>query len=122
MAEALDTSTHLAVLRTRLALERTMMGWMRTSTSLIAFGFTIYKFFEYRASENHRTVVSPWIVGILMISIGLAGLALGVIQHYRMSAVLKAQDDDLPPTLAGPLAALIAVLGLLALVVVGFRI
>ena len=36
--EPLDASTHLAVLRTRLALERTMMGWIRTSTSLIAFG------------------------------------------------------------------------------------
>ncbi|MBE5502510.1 Predicted membrane protein [Mycobacteroides abscessus subsp. massiliense] len=55
----LDTSTRLAVERTRLALERTTMAWIRTSTSLIAFGFTIFKFFQYQAERNHHTVVSP---------------------------------------------------------------
>ncbi|GAA1229423.1 MULTISPECIES: YidH family protein [Mycolicibacterium] len=60
-----DTSTQLAVERTRLALERTTMAWIRTSTSLIAFGFTIFKFFQYQAEQNHRTVVSPWVVGLV---------------------------------------------------------
>lgn len=32
---------------TRLAYERTMMAWIRTSTALIAFGFGVYKFFEF---------------------------------------------------------------------------
>ena len=40
----LDSSTRLAVDRTRLAHERTLMAWVRTATSLISFGFTIYKF------------------------------------------------------------------------------
>ncbi len=40
----LDSSTRLAVDRTRLAHERTLMAWVRTATSLIPFGFTIYKF------------------------------------------------------------------------------
>ncbi len=119
--EPLDASTHLAVLRTRLALERTMMGWIRTSTSLIAFGFTIFKFFEYRAGENHRTVVTPWVVGVVMISIGLISLGLAVLQHFRETAQLRSQDPDLPPTLTGPIAALIAFLGILALVMVAFR-
>ncbi len=43
---AVDTGTRLAIDRTRLAYERTMMAWVRTATSLISFGFTIYKFFE----------------------------------------------------------------------------
>jgi uncharacterized membrane protein YidH (DUF202 family) len=33
----------LALDRTRLAAERTLMGWIRTSFSMITFGFTIYK-------------------------------------------------------------------------------
>jgi putative membrane protein len=75
--QPLDTSTRLAVERTRLANERTLMAWIRTSTSLIAFGFTIFKFFQYLATQEHRhTVVSPWIVGMTMILIGLTGLAL----------------------------------------------
>ncbi len=39
-------ATRLAVDRTRLAFERTMMAWVRTATSLITFGFTVYKFFQ----------------------------------------------------------------------------
>jgi uncharacterized membrane protein YidH (DUF202 family) len=38
----------LAVDRTRLAYERTMMAWVRTATSMISFGFTIHKFFQFR--------------------------------------------------------------------------
>ena len=38
--------TTLAVERTRLAHERTLMAWVRTATSLISFGFTIYKTFN----------------------------------------------------------------------------
>ena len=33
----------LALDRTRLAAERTLMGWIRTSFSMMTFGFTIYK-------------------------------------------------------------------------------
>src|SRR5262249_28618447 len=40
-----DRSTELALERTRAAYERTMMAWIRTATSLITFGFTVYKFF-----------------------------------------------------------------------------
>ena len=46
-AGALDTATELSVDRTRLAHERTLMAWVRTATSLLSFGFTIHKFFEY---------------------------------------------------------------------------
>ena len=43
--EALPLNNQLALDRTRLAYERTLMAWVRTATSLISFGFTIYKFF-----------------------------------------------------------------------------
>jgi putative membrane protein len=51
-ATSLPDATQLAVERTTLAHERTLMAWVRTSVSLISFGFTIYKFFQYlRESE-----------------------------------------------------------------------
>lgn len=122
MAEPpLDTSTRLAVERTRLALERTTMAWIRTSTSLIAFGFTIFKFFQYEAERNHHNVVSPWIVGMVMIVIGLTALTLAWIQHRQESRALRSQDPHLPYSLAGVMAGLIAVLGLFALVTVAWR-
>ena len=123
MAEPpLDNSTRLAVERTRLASERTLMAWIRTSTSLITFGFTIFKFFQYLATDKHReTVVSPWVVGIVMILIGLIGLMLASIQHRQEMKALKAEVGDTPYSIAGVMAALIACLGVLALVIVGLR-
>lgn len=117
----LDTSTRLAVERTRLALERTTMAWIRTSTSLIAFGFTIFKFFQYQAEQNHRTVVSPWVVGMVMIGIGLIALTLAWFQHRQEAAALRAKDPHLPYSLAGVMAGLIAMLGVLAFVTVAWR-
>lgn len=119
----LDTSTRLAVERTRLASERTLMAWIRTSTSLIAFGFTIFKFFQYLAeSENlDRPVVSPWVVGMALIVIGLVALVLAWFQHRREIRVLTSDAGDMPFSLAGLISALIALLGILALVVVAWR-
>ncbi|MDT5152792.1 MAG: putative rane protein [Mycobacterium sp.] len=118
----LDTSTRLAVQRTRLASERTLMAWIRTCTSLITFGFTIFKFFQYLATDKHReTVVSPWLVGMVMILIGLIGLMLAWIQHRQEMKALQAQVGATPYSIAGIMAAFIAGLGVLALVVVGLR-
>ncbi|TIU04855.1 MAG: DUF202 domain-containing protein, partial [Mesorhizobium sp.] len=35
------SDSHFSWLRTRLSVERTLMSWVRTSVSLIGFGFTI---------------------------------------------------------------------------------
>jgi putative membrane protein len=118
----LDESTRLAVERTRLAHERTLMAWIRTSTSLIAFGFTIFEFFRYLATEAHRhTIVSPWVVGILMILVGLVALALAWIQHRQAMKALKAEVGAMPYSIAGIMAGLIATMGLIALVMVVLR-
>ena len=117
-----DTSTGLAVERTRLANERTLMAWIRTSTSLIAFGFTIFKFFQYLATDDHRReVVSPWVVGMVMIIVGLTGLALAWVQHRQQLKALKAEVGTMPYSISGIMAGLIAVLGVVALAVVVLR-
>jgi len=36
--------SHFAWLRTRLAVERTMMAYMRTAVALIGFGFGLFQF------------------------------------------------------------------------------
>jgi uncharacterized membrane protein YidH (DUF202 family) len=45
-AVAADVSTRFFFERTLFSHERTLMSWVRTATSLITFGFTIYKFFQ----------------------------------------------------------------------------
>ena len=117
--QPLDRSTQLAVERTRLASERTLMAWIRTATSLIAFGF---KFFQYLATSEHRhPIVTPWIVGMVMILIGLTGLALAWIQHRQEMKSLRAVGGRQPYSISGIMAGLIALLGFTALLVVILR-
>jgi putative membrane protein len=123
--QPLDTSTRLAIQRTRLASERTLMAWIRTATSLIGFGFTIFKFFQYLATDEHRPkpVVSPWVVGMVMIVTGLVGLALAWVQHRQEIKQLQAEaDSPLPYSIAGIMAFFIASLGAVALVSVALRV
>ena len=122
-AESLDASTRLALERTRLANERTLMAWIRTCTSLIAFGFTIFKFFQYLDEDKgvHRAVVSPWVVGVLMIVVGLTGLMLASIQQRQSMKALKAEAGPMPYSISGIMACFIAGVGVLALVVVAWR-
>ena len=119
----LDASTRLAAERTRLAHERTLMAWIRTCTSLIAFGFTIFKFFQYLSTEEelHKAIVSPWVVGVLMIVIGLTGLILAWFQHRQEMKALKAEAGTMPYSISAIMAGLIAILGVVALVVVIWR-
>ena len=88
----LDASTRLAAERTRLAQERTLKAWIRTCTSLIAFGFTIYQIFQYLSTKEQlrEPIVSPQVFGVLMILVGLTALALAWIQHRQQIKALKA--------------------------------
>jgi inner membrane protein YidH len=82
----IDTGTGLAADRTRLAYERTLMAWVRTATSLISFGFTIYKFFEFQAGRGVTTtsrMLSPRAFAMIMIGIGLVALLLSTIDHRQ---------------------------------------
>jgi putative membrane protein len=100
------------------------MAWIRTSTSLIAFGFTIFKFFQYLATDEHRRepIVSPWVVGMVLIVAGIVGLGLAWLQHRQeMKALREEAGGPLPYSISGIMAAFIGVLGAFALVTVALR-
>ena len=118
---ALPDATRLAVERTRLEYERTLMAWTRTATSLISFGFTIYKFFQYLA-ENRKMVegglLGPRGFALMMIGIGLTALLFATIEHRRNLKALRADYGPVPLSLATLVGGLIAILGVLGLVTV----
>ena len=119
----LDANTRLAAERNRLALERTLMAWTRTSTALIAFGFTIYQIFRY-LSENERLrdpYVSPQVFGVAMILVGLAALILGWIQHRQELRALRSDYGPMRYSIAAIVAALVSGLGVIALLGVTLR-
>ena len=117
-----DLSTKLAIERTRVAYDRTMMSWIRTAFSLITFGFTIYKYFQIqRVAAPSERLIGPREFSLILISLGLVSLAFAVWQNRQNVLRLQALYPDTPRSLAGGLAALIAVLGFLALISVILR-
>ena len=116
----LDTGTQLAVDRTRLAYERTLMAWVRTATSLISFGFTIYKFFEFESGKGAIApltshLLSPRHFGMIMIGTGLSALALAAIDHRKNMARMQVEYGPAERSVAMAVASIVSVMGLLAM-------
>jgi putative membrane protein len=82
-----EERTDLALQRTIIAAERTLMAWIRTAISMIGFGFSIYKFFQYQADEiaagNIRRPQSPRNLGMCLIALGTLALAAATWQHVN---------------------------------------
>src|SRR5205823_13878286 len=120
--EKISAAIKLAVDRTRLAYERTLMGWIRTAISLITFGFTIYKVFQIEGAGKQHGIISATEFSVLMIVFGLVCLLMATLEHRRELNALKAEYPEIPPrSLARVLAALISLLGILALLAVLLR-
>ena len=113
-----DPRVQLAFERTFLAYERTRIAWVRTALALISFGFAIAKFFQYLREKRGETatMLSPRVVGLVMIAIGLVGLILAHLQERRALKSLRERCPELPVPISGAMAVLIALLGVLALV------
>lgn len=80
-----EARTDLALHRTIIASERTLMAWIRTSLSMIGFGFTIYKFFQYLPAElaagNVRRPQAPRNLALTLIALGTLALMAAALQH-----------------------------------------
>jgi len=115
----LKTADRLAYDRTRLAYQNTMMGWVRTATTLISFGFTIYKILQDSAPTNRR--FGPREFGGTMVVIGLLALMAATWDYQTNMRRLRAECPNLPRSIAGLVAVLVGMLGVLALIAMIFR-
>jgi putative membrane protein len=122
-ASALDVSTRLAFDRTRAAYERTMMAWIRTATSLITFGFSIYKFFQIEAPPPGRQnrIIGARGFAFILVSLGIFSLILAILEYRQNIRTLGSQYAGKLRSLAMLVAGLISILGVLALVAIIFR-
>jgi putative membrane protein len=90
-----NLSNELAKERTRAAADRTLMAWIRTSLSLIGFGFgipTIVKTIEATRPGlqlNPQNVAS--IIGLSFIAIGIFAMAAALRDHRQ---ILKRIQGD----------------------------
>jgi putative membrane protein len=118
--DASPISNQMAADRTWMAHERTLMAWIRTATSMISFGFTIYKFFEGRPPNPH-TLLTSRDFAILMIGFGLIALTLATIQHVIEIRSIGNLTTRKRRSIALVLSTLLAVLGSVAFVSAVFR-
>jgi putative membrane protein len=125
--------THFAWLRTRLAVERTIMATVRTAVSLIAFGFTIVQFFA-RLHDMPGTVPAlypqaPYYLGLSLIFCGVALLLISMWDYrwtikYLWNADYAAiagmaKEERMSPVIG--VVAVLTLVGLFAFFAVLFR-
>lgn len=117
---------HFAWLRTRLAVERTMMSWIRTAVALIGFGFAIEQFFE-RLQDTTGTKPAllpdaPKYLGVALIFCGVLALVVSIWQYLWTAKYLRSgsfapiaglKEGMQSPVIA--VAVLLACIGLFAL-------
>ncbi len=108
-----------------MSAERTLMAWVRTSMSMITFGFTLIKTFQYLFEPGRAGRISPHgprNLGMMLIAIGTFALPLATMQYWRYRRSLSAHGEKLrlfDLTLA--VAVLVSLLGVFAILNVVFR-
>jgi putative membrane protein len=81
----------LGVMRTMMSADRTLMAWIRTSLSMLSFGYTIYKLLnEVQVLEKAAIADSaPRNAGLLLSTAGTAALILGIIEYAGTLRMLR---------------------------------
>lgn len=118
--ELAEQRTDLALQRTIVAEDRTLMAWIRTSISMIGFGFSIYKFFQYlRESEHIVLKTRPHAarnLGLALVALGTLTLIVAAIQHRGFLNRIGAREGKYLWSLSFIVAVLMILVGVMAFV------
>lgn len=107
--------------RVYLAAERTYLAWVRTSISLMGFGFLIARFAllirEYQSRDLHAISAGPrysTLLGFGMVCVGVAVGVAAALRHRTYISELKqgTANPALNTSMSMILAATLAVVGL----------
>jgi len=69
-----------------MAADRTLMAWIRTSLSMLSFGFTIYKILEEFQTLEGKFVVRtdvPRNAGLFLTGMGTVAMVMGTIEYWQ---------------------------------------
>ena len=120
---------NLAIGRSALAAERTLLSWVRTALSMIAFGFIIGRLgqaaeeIQLRGSTvllgGHTAAVES--VGCYLVVLGTSALVFASVQHWAMVRQLRAMGLPAAFSLAMLTAILLTPLGGGAFVALVFK-
>jgi inner membrane protein YidH len=127
----ITSDSHFGWLRTRMALERTQMAWVRTGVSLIGFGFTIYQVLDRLPQGTHLHPHAARDLGLILIGTGILAMLMAILDYRAMIDYLWSPDFR---ALAGlsdrkrhrsrvlPVTLIVLAVGIFAFVAVAFRV
>jgi putative membrane protein len=88
-----NVQVELAKVRSELALDRTLLAWIRTSLSLMAFGFGLAKYINALVAKGALPAEiipnSPKYFGLAMILLAVLGLIGAIFDHFRCVKEMK---------------------------------
>ncbi|HEX4513443.1 MAG TPA: DUF202 domain-containing protein [Polyangiaceae bacterium] len=113
-----DASTTLAIARTSLAAENTLMGWIRTTLSMIGFGFTIGKIGQVLGEVKgvfRMHTFSVKSISDFLVILGTVSLLVACWQYRHRVRGLRKMGLPREASLTLGVALLLVVLGAFAL-------
>jgi len=109
-----NLTNELAKERNRAAAERTLLAWIRTSHSLIGFGFGIDQIVtaiqRTRRLDDLETMYLARIIGLAFIAVGLYAVLSAAIEHRRELRRIQRDDYLYTPRRSNALAVAIALM------------
>lgn len=114
-----DVTPDLRILQ---ANERTLLAWIRTGLTLMAFGFVVARlsaWLRIEHPERDEGALGPWL-GIAIVALGTACHAIGALRYVSARRAIV-EGRAIQPGVAGPVAVAVAVaaLGIAAIVYLG---
>lgn len=92
-----NIQAELAKERNRAAAERTLMAWIRTSLSLIGFGFgidsVVTAIFSFQAVQDIDRVRLSRLLGLAFIGLGVYALVTAAVEHRQELQRIQRNKD-----------------------------
>jgi putative membrane protein len=113
----------MAIVRTALALDRTLLAWVRTSLTLVGFGFTLARYINHLIEVGTLHGLSktyPREIGAALMALGVATLIGGSVEYVR--TVKKIRPGSSPWSVSLVVAVVLAILSSILIVDLLFEI
>jgi putative membrane protein len=104
--------------RNREAAERTLLAWIRTCLSLIAFGFGIFKIVQILSGGSSQGHPMTVILGLSFLLLGCFAMVAATIEHLDILKRLRLEGDPYTPrhSLGTVVSIVLILIGLFALI------
>jgi putative membrane protein len=94
--ELASCQASLAFERTLISLDQSLMGAIRTSLTLITFGFALFLFFHQVSGETGVDLRVPARnFGLTLVAIGIGLITVGLLGHRKRFTELQQKMDEL---------------------------